>query len=243
MKLEAVPFTDVTISDRFWAPRQAINRTVSIPHSLDMLEKAGNMANFDLAAQGKREGYHGPVFMDSDVYKALEAASYSLAAHPDPALERRVDQFIARIAAAQMPDGYLNTWYQVNAPDQRFTNLRDNHEIYCAGHLFEAAVAHYRATGKRTLLDVATKFADLLDRTFGDADGKRLGYCGHPEAELALVKLWKVTGERRYFDLARHMVENRGAKLFAREHKTPLEQYDGTYWQDDVPIRQHCSMQ
>jgi len=242
VKLEAVPFTDVTISDRFWAPRQEINRTVSIPHSLDMLEKAGNMANFDLAAQGKREGYHGPVFMDSDVYKALEAASYSLATHPDPALERRVDSFIARIAAAQMPDGYLNTWYQVNAPDQRFTNLRDNHEIYCAGHLFEAAVAHYRATGKRTLLDVATKFADLLDRTFGDADGKRLGYCGHPEAELALVKLWKVTGERRYFDLARHMVENRGAKLFAREHKTPLDQYDGPYWQDDVPIRLHSEI-
>ncbi len=242
MKLRAVPFTRVRIADRFWAPRVEINREVSIPYSLDQLEKAGNMRNFDRAAQGKREGYEGPVFMDSDAYKALEAASYSLAQHPDPKLEARVDSFIARIAAAQMPDGYLNTWYQVNAPDKRFTNLRDNHEIYCAGHLFEAAVAHFMATGKRSLLDVAVKYADHLDRTFGDADSKRLGYCGHPEAELALVKLADATGEKRYFALARHMAENRGAKLFAREHNTPLDRYDGTYWQDDVPIREHRSI-
>lgn len=239
MKLQAVPFTQVQFEDRFWAPRQETNRKVSIPRSFDMLEKAGNMRNFDLAAQGKREGYTGPVFMDSDAYKALEAASYSLAQHPDAKLAERLDAFIARISAAQMPDGYLNTWYQVNAPDKRFTNLRDNHEIYCAGHLFEAAVAHFQATGKRTLLDVACKFADHLEARFGDADGKRLGYGGHPEAELALVKLARATGERRYFELARHMVENRGAKLFAREHGIPPEQYDGVYWQDDVPIREH----
>ena len=239
VKLSAVPFTHVSVTDRFWAPRREANRKVSIPTSFDMLEKAGNMRNFDLAAGGKREGYSGPVFMDSDAYKAIEAAAYSLAEHRDAALERRVDEVIARIAGAQMPDGYLNTWYQVNAPDKRFTNLRDNHEIYCAGHLFEAAVAHFQATGKRTLLDVAVRFADHLDARFGDADGKRVGYCGHPEAELALVKLWKATGERRYFELARHMIENRGAKLFAREHGTPLDRYDGTYWQDDVPIRDH----
>jgi DUF1680 family protein len=239
MKLSAVPFTKVKIADRFWTPRQETNRKVSIPFSLDQLEKAGNMRNFDRAAEGKRDGYEGPVFMDSDAYKALEAASYSLAQHPDPKLSARVDGLIARIAAAQMPDGYLNSWYQVNAPDRRFTNLRDNHEIYCAGHLFEAAAAHFLATGKRTLLQVATKFADHLDATFGDADGKRLGYCGHPEAELALVKLADVAGEKRYFLLARHMAENRGARLFAREHNTPLDRYDGAYWQDDVPIREH----
>lgn len=239
MKLSAVPFTKVKIADRFWAPRIETNRKVSIPHSLDQLEKAGNMRNFDRAAQGKRDGYEGPVFMDSDAYKALEAASYSLAQHPDPELSARVDAFIARIAAAQMEDGYLNTWYQVNAPDRRFTNLRDNHEIYCAGHLFEAAVAHYQATGKRTFLNVATRFADHLDARFGDGPGKKIGYGGHPEAELALMKLYRVTGERRYFELARHMVNNRGVKLFAREHGTPLDRYDGVYWQDDVPIREH----
>lgn len=239
MKLSAVPFTKVKVADRFWAPRIETNRKVSIPHSLDQLEKAGNMRNFDLAAQGKREGYTGPVFMDSDAYKALEAASYSLAQHPDAKLSARVDAFIARMAAAQMDDGYLNSWYQVNAPDKRFTNLRDNHEIYCAGHLFEAAAAHYQATGKKTLLTVATRFADHLDARFGDAPGKKVGYCGHPEAELALLKLYRATGERRYMELARHMINSRGVKLFAREHKTPIEQYDGVYWQDDVPIREH----
>ncbi len=238
-RLTPVPFTSVTIRDSFWSPRREMNRKVSIPHSLDMLEKAGNLRNFDRAARGERQGYEGPVFMDSDAYKAIEAAAYSLAQHSDPQLEQRLDGIIARIAAAQLPDGYLNTWYQVNAPDQRFTNLRDNHEIYCAGHLFEAAVAHYAATHKRTLLDVACKFADLLDRTFGDGKGKRVGYCGHPEAELALVKLWRATGERRYFELARHMVEMRGSKIFAREHHVPLDRYDGTYWQDDLPIREH----
>lgn len=242
MQLDPVPFTAVTINDAFWAPRRATNRTVSIPTSFVMLEKAGNLRNFDRAAEGKREGYEGPVFMDSDAYKAVEAAAYALAENRDPELEKLLDSVIARIAAAQMPDGYLNTWYQVNAPDQRFANLRDNHEIYCAGHLFEAAVAHFQATGKRTLLDVATRFADHLDRRFGEGAGKRTGYCGHPEAELALVKLYKATGERRYFDLARHMVERRGSRIFATEHGTPPEAYDGSYWQDDMPIREHSEI-
>lgn len=235
--LTAVPFTRVTIRDRFWAPRRQTNRKVSIPHSLDMLEKAGNVRNFEIAAAGAREGYSGPVFMDSDLYKAIEAASCSLATSRDAALERRLDGIIATIAAAQMPDGYLNTHYQVNEPDRRFTNLRDNHELYCAGHLFEAAVAHYQATGKRTLLDVAIRCADHIDGVFGP--GRRMGYPGHPEIELALVKLWRVTGEKRYLDLAHFFVVSRGEGFFAREHGTPPEKYDGAYWQDDVPIREH----
>ncbi|HSV73661.1 MAG TPA: beta-L-arabinofuranosidase domain-containing protein [Chthonomonadales bacterium] len=239
MKLEPVPFTQVRIADVFWAPRQETNRTVSIPHSLAMLERSGNLRNMDLAAAGKRDGYSGPVFMDSDLYKAIEAAAFSLAARPDPALDAEVDRIVAHIAAAQMPDGYLNTHYQVNEPDRRWTNLRDNHELYCAGHLFEAAVAHYQATGKRTLLDVALRFADCIDRTFGPGPEKRPGYCGHPEIELALVKLWRATGERRYFELARHFVETRGSQFFADEHGTPRGQYDGAYCQDDVPIREH----
>jgi len=238
-KLQAVPFTDVRITDSFWAPRRETNRKVSIPHSLDMLEKAGNMANFDLAAKHARSGYTGPVFMDSDAYKAIEAASYSLATDPDPALDKRLDSMIARIAAAQMPDGYLNTWYEVNAPDQHWTNLRDNHELYCAGHLFEAASAHYLATRKRNLLDVATKFADHIAERFGNGDGRREGYGGHPEIELALVKLWRVTGTQRYFDTARYFIDHRGDKFFAKEHNTPLDRYDGSYWQDNVPIREH----
>lgn len=241
-KLEPVPFTQVTIKDKFWAPRRETNRKVSLTHSLDMLEKAGNIEDFELAAAGKRTGYKGPVFMDSDLYKTLEAVSYSLATDPDPALEKRIDGMIAKIAAAQMPDGYVNTWYQVNEPDRRFTNLADNHELYCAGHMFEAAVAHYRATGKKTFLNVATKYADLLARTFGDKPGQRAGYCGHPEVELALVKLWKATGNQEYFRLAKFFIDHRGEHFFAKEKNIPDAQYDGTYWQDNVPIREHKSI-
>jgi len=243
MKLKAVPFTQVKIRDAFWAPRRETNRKVSILHSLAMLERAGNIRNFELAAAGAREGYSGPVFMDSDLYKALEAASYVLATDPDPALDRRLDEIITTIAAAQSQDGYLNTCYQVCEPDRRWTNLRDNHELYCAGHLFEAAVAHYQATGKKTLLNVATRYADYIDSVFGEGPGKRMGYCGHPEIELALIKLGRVTGQRRYFDLARFFIESRGQKFFAREHNVPLDQYDGAYCQDDVPIREHRAIQ
>ncbi len=239
VKLREVPFTKVKIADAFWAPRRETNRKVSIPHSLDMLVKTGTVGNFDLATNGARTGYQGPVFMDSDLYKAMEAASYSLATDPDPALESRLDELIAKMAAAQMKDGYLNTYYQVNEPDRRYTNLRDNHEIYCAGHLFEAAVAHYQATGKRNLLTVAQKYADYMCKVFGSGPGQRMGYPGHPEAELALIKLWRATGEKRYFDLARFFVESRGSHFFATEHNTPLDRYDGAYWQDNVPIRDH----
>src|SRR5262249_24840573 len=194
---------------------------------------------FDLAAENKHEGYHGPVFSDSDLYKTLEAVSYSLATDPDPELDRRLDVIIARLAAAQREDGYLNTLNEVNAPDKRLTDLRDHHELYCAGHLFEGAAAHFQATGKRSLLDIATRYADLLCKTFGDGPGQRAGYCGHPEVELALVKLSRVTGDPKYFDLARYFLDARGTKFFATEHKTPFEKYNGEYWQDNCPIREH----
>jgi DUF1680 family protein len=239
--LRAVPFTAVAIQDAFWTPRQAANRTVSIPVNLENLEKAGNLGNLRLAAEKATSGFRGPVFMDSDVYKALEAASYSLATHPDPDLEGRLDEIIALIAAAQQPDGYLNTHFTVATPDKRWQNLRDWHELYCAGHLFEAAVAHFQATGKRTLLEVASRLADHIDTVFGPPP-KRLGYPGHPEIELALVKLWQATGERRYIELARFFVENRGQRFFASEHNTPPDRYDGSYWQDDVPIADQRSI-
>jgi hypothetical protein len=239
LKLRPVPFTEVQISDSFWAPRRETNRVASIPANLAMLEKSGNLRNFELAAQKATSGFTGPVFMDSDVYKALEAAAYCLASHPDPALDARLDEIIAKLAAAQQPDGYLNSYFIVKEPGQRWTNLRDCHELYCAGHLFEAAVAHHQATGKRNFLAVAIKLADHIDSIFGAAPGKRMGYPGHPEIELALIKLWRATGQERYFNLARFFIENRGRKFFAEEHKTPLEQYDGAYWQDDVPIYEH----
>ena len=239
VKLRQVPFTQVKIEDRFWGPRRDTNRVVSIPHNLKMLEEMGNVKNFELAAAGAHQGYSGPVFMDSDLYKGLEAASYSLATDPNPELDKQLDRIIEKIAAAQQTNGYLNTHFTVVAPDKRWTNLRDWHELYCAGHFFEAAVAHFQATGKRNMLDIAIKLADHIDAVFGSAPGKRMGYPGHPEIELALVKLSRVTGEDRYFNLARFFIENRGRHFFAEEHQTPLNQYDGSYWQDDVLIQDH----
>lgn len=236
--LRPVSFHQVTISDSFWTPRRASNRLVSIPVNLANLEKSGNLENLRLAAARSTTGYQGPVFMDSDVYKALEAASYSLATDPDPALDRKLDDIIAILARAQHDDGYLNSHYTVKEPGRRWTNLRDNHELYCAGHLIEAAVAHHRATAKTNFLNVARRLADHIDSVFGPPP-KRLGYPGHPEIELALVKLWRTTEERRYFELARFFVEKRGVGFFADEHRTPKDRYDGAYWQDDVPICDH----
>ena len=161
LKLRPVPFRDVTIQDSFWAPRRETNRVASIPFSLQKLEEAGNLEDMRLAARGATNGFRGPVFMDSDLYKALEAASYSLATHPDPALEKQLDDIIAMLAAAQQPDGYLNSYFTVKEPGKRWTNLRDWHELYCAGHMFEAAVAHYQATGKTNFLNIATRYRGL----------------------------------------------------------------------------------
>lgn len=236
-KLEPVPFTKVRIADRFWTPRQETNRKITVDHSLKMLDEAGNFLVMRLAAEGKHEGYKGLLFTDSDLYKTLEGISYTLAAHPNPALDKRVDEIIAMIAAAQQPDGYIDTWFQVTRPQDKFKNLRDWHELYCAGHMFEAAVAHHQATGKTNFLNVAIKYANLIYDKFGPS-GKP-GYCGHPEIELALVKLWKDTKDARYFELARRMVEHRGEGYFATEHNTPKDEYDGTYWLDDMPIADH----
>lgn len=233
--LDPVPFTDVHIQDRFWTPRQKVNATATVNHCLDELATAGNLHNFELAAQHARKGYQGFVFNDSDVYKVLEGASDVLAVNPDPALNDRVNSIISLLAKAQMPDGYLDTYYEINDPDHRLTNLRDNHELYCAGHLMEAASAHYLATGSKSLLNIATKYADFLNQRFGPDSGVD-AYGGHPELELALVKLSQVTGDKKYFNLAQKLVLTRGTHYFAKEHDTPAQDYDGTYWIDDQPL-------
>ncbi len=228
-KLVPVPFEQVTIEDSFWSPRLETNRTVSIPHNLDTCESTGRIDNFRHAAGVTPKGkFRGHIFHDSDVFKVLEGVAYSLHTHPDPKLEARLDEIIGYIAKSQQPDGYLNTWFIVAKPKERWKNLRGAHELYCAGHMFEAAVAHFRATGKRTFLDVACKYADYIDSVFGP--GKRHGIAGHPEIELALVKLWRATGNDRYLKLARFFVEEHGnskdRKLF------------GGYCQDHAPVRE-----
>lgn len=231
----AVPFSDFTIEDRFWSPRIETNRRKTAWHCLEQLEKAGNLHNFRIAAEGRTDGYMGPLYMDSDLYKAMEGVALLLQANPDSALESELEKLVGLVAPVQMPDGYLNTWHQVNRPDARWSNLRDAHELYCAGHLFEAAVAHEEATGKPDLLDVALRFADHIARRFGA--GGIAAYPGHPEIELALFKLADHTGDERWSALAKRFLDNRGNGYFAREHGQDPAQYDGAYWIDDAPLR------
>ncbi len=192
-QLEPVPFVDVTFDDGFWASHLERNRTVTIPHIFRQLKATGRISAFDLNFQRPVPSPVTLIFGDSHPFTWLEAASYSLAVHSDAILEATVDQLIAKIIHAQQEDGYLNTHFIVAQPDMRWRNLRDWHELYCAGHLIESAVAYYQATGKRKLLDAVCRYADLIDATFGGEPKKKHGYCGHPEIELALVKLYHVT--------------------------------------------------
>jgi DUF1680 family protein len=232
-KLSAVPFTEVKVQDEFWAPRLRTNREKSLPHTFQWCEKTGRLSNFAKAAGLVKGEFQGIYFNDSDVYKVLEGASYALADQPDPALEKTVDEVIAKIAAAQQPDGYLDTYYTLKEPGKKWTNLKDRHELYCAGHLIEAAVAHHRATGKRTLLGVAVKLADRIDQIFGP--DKRHDVPGHEELELALVKLYELTGEERYFNLAKFFIDIRGDKSQRRS-------LYGPYCQDHMPVRQQSEI-
>lgn len=230
--LDAVPFTEVRISDTFWAPRLKTTREVTLAANFKYCEDTGRISNFAKAAGLTKGEFEGIFFNDSDVYKVLEGASYMLHIERDPKLEQYVDEIIAKIAAAQQENGYLNTYYTIREPNKRWTDLRVRHELYCAGHLFEAAVAYYRATGKRSLLDVATRYADLIDSLFGP-DGRH-DVPGHEEIELALVKLSQATDEPRYLDLAKFFIDQRGDE---KGHKLY-----GDYCQDHQPIREQSEI-
>jgi DUF1680 family protein len=254
---QAVPFTAVTFDDAFWGPRQMAVRRATIPFLYQQYEKAGIFAALDVHAPADplpiafevtpigTKPATPVMYWDSDIGKWIEAASYTLAAQPDPQLEATIDDIVARIAAAQDPDGYFNSYFQRRAPEARWTNLRDWHELYCAGHLIEGAVAYAAATGKRQLLDAMCRYADLIAHTFGPGDGQRRGYCGHEEIELALVKLARFTGETRYLELARYFIDERGRQphYFDAEARgrgsEPAAWYHRTYDynQSHVPVR------
>lgn len=170
------------------------------------------IANFKIAAGDEKGDFYGMVFQDSDLAKWLEAVSYQLMSTPDPELEKTVDETIDLIGRAQQEDGYLNTYFTIKEPGNRFTNLCECHELYCAGHMMEAAVAYYRATGKDKLLKIMCRMADLIDQNFGPEENKRHGYPGHEEIELALVKMYEATHEKRYLKLARYFIDERGTK-------------------------------
>ncbi len=209
----------VSFDRGFLADRARLVREVVIPYQWEALndrvagaERSGTVHNFQVAAGEKPGEFHGLWFQDSDLAKWIEAACHRLATHPDAALEAELDALIATIAKAQQPDGYLDTYIQLVEPAKRWANLHEFHELYIAGHFIEAGVAHFEATGKRTLLDVVCKLADLIERTFGLGPKQIPGYCGHEEIGLALVKLSRATGERRYLQLAAYFINQRGAE-------------------------------
>ncbi len=227
---QPLPASAVTIRGGIWAKRQAVNRDSALPHGLRMLETAGNLENLRIAAGRSTGSYRGPVFMDSDVYKWLEAASFELARRPSAPLLAEVDATIALVEGSQESGGYLNTHYQLAEPERRWIEFDHGHELYCAGHLFQAAVAHHRATGDTRLLEVARRFADCIDGLFGP--GKRVATPGHPEIEMALVELYRETRERRYLDLAGFFLDQRGHGWLG-----PGRYNRSAYYQDRVPVR------
>lgn len=204
-----LPIDQVTITDAFWSPRIEQVRTTTIPQQEHQLRTGGQFEALSLMWRpGDENEPH--IFWESDVAKWIEAASYSLSTHPDPELEAAVDEAISRLGSAQQEDGYLNVYFTVVRPGERFTDLRDAHELYCAGHLMEAAAAHFAATGKTSLLDIVRRYADLLVEKFGPGGELEGGYDGHQEIELGLIKLSDASGDLRYRALAKKMIDDRG---------------------------------
>jgi hypothetical protein len=231
----ALPITAVKLTDSLWAARLETNRTVTIPFALDQSESTGRVKNFEIAGgQATGEFCSKYPFDDSDVFKVIEGAAYSLMTHPDPALEARIDGIIAKIAAAQEKDGYLYTARTINPAKppvdwvgpERWSNLYMSHELYNLGHLYEAAAAYFQATRKKSLLNVALKSADLVNSVFGP--DKRHGAPGHQEIEIGLVKLYRLTGKKTYLDLAGFFLDVRG--------KAEGRKLYGEYSQDHLPV-------
>jgi len=248
---QAVPFSEVCISDPYWSPRITANREQSLPNQYHQCKTTGRIDAFKLDWTPGSDGPRPNPYWDSDVAKWIEAAAYSLAQHADPLLEELVDETITLIASAQQPDGYLNVYYTVVEPENRFKLLSHNHELYCGGHLIEAAVAYYEATGKRVLLDTMTKYADYIATVFGRGEGQLRGYCGHEEIELALMKLFGVTGEPKYSALAQFFVDERGQQpsYFAVHEREALGdlveklyQEDFSYCQAHAPVREQSKI-
>jgi len=229
-RLTTLPMDAISLTEGFWLRRQEINRQASLPHGYRKLEQSGNLVNLRLAAGLTQGSYQGLLFMDSDVYKWLEAVAYEYDKIKGTEMEQQTEQTIDLLAAAQQKDGYLNSYYQVVEPRKRWADLDHGHELYCAGHLIQAAIAHHRMTGKSNLLDVAIRFADHIDNIFGP--GRREGACGHPEIEMALVELYRETQQVRYLDLASFFIDHRG-----KGRMRGIGPYGSEYHQDRLPVR------
>ncbi|MCL2832293.1 MAG: glycoside hydrolase family 127 protein [Treponema sp.] len=265
---EFLDIKDISINDSFWSPIMERVRTKVIPYQWEALndrvsgaEPSYCMRNFKIAAQMTHPeldygvdnslGHGGHVFQDSDLAKWIEAAAHSLVWHPDPELEKNLDSAIEIICGAQQKDGYLNTYYIISGLEKRFTNLKDNHELYCFGHFTEAAIAYYRAAGKRRLLDAMIFYADCIDSLIGPQDNKIRGYPGHEIAEMALLKLFGITKNKKHLDLALYFINQRGQKPLYFEDE--IKKHGGSfhwndsyfqfqYYQAGIPVRdQHIA--
>ncbi len=233
-RLRPLQLGDVEITGGLWADRQRLNRETLIPGAAAHLEAAGNFENLRAAAGRGSGPFRGPVFMDSDVYKWLEAIGWELSRGSDGDLADLADRAITLVADAQQEDGYLNSYYQVARPGERWTNLAQDHELYCAGHLIQAGIAQARGRGDERLLSVARRFADLIHDVFPGSGRK--GTPGHPEVEMAMVELYRETGETRYLNLAEYFIEQRGHELLGPGH------YGSSYYQDHAPVRESTTI-
>ena len=254
-EIRPVALRDVQVADGFFSRYADLVREEVIPYQWEALndripgaEKSGCIRNFRIAAGREAGEFTGMVFQDSDIGKWLEAVAYSLTTHPDAALERTADEVIELLEAAQREDGYLDTYFIVKDPKNRWKCLRDCHELYCAGHLLEGAVAYWQATGKDRFLNVMRRYVDYIATVFGRGEGQMRGYPGHEEIELALCKLYDVTGEKKYLDLAAYFIDERGRdpKYFLEERKTRGDAFhwEGNdaqgmeYFQSHAPVRE-----
>ncbi|MBQ6384416.1 MAG: glycoside hydrolase family 127 protein [Clostridia bacterium] len=244
------------LGEGFWSRRIRQVQDRMIPLQLSILkdeapdtEPSHAIENFKIAAGLSKGEFHGMVFQDSDVGKWIEAAAYSLMIRPDPELEREVDDIVEIIGKAQQPDGYLNTWFTIKEPGKRWTNLQDCHELYSFGHLAEGAVAYHQATGKRAFLDIMCRMADHIDTVIGPEEGKLHGYPGHPEAELALWRLYHETGNPKYLKLSQYFIDQRGTEpnffLEEWERRGRINHWSGRkdpvnlpYYQAHEPVRE-----
>ena len=247
------------VDDLFFSRLMETARTKVIPYQWEALndrvpgaEKSHAVANFEIAAGLKEGKFEGCVFQDSDLAKWIEAAAYSLAWHKDPALEEELDGVIDLIEKAQLPDGYMDTYYIINGIDKRWTNLKDNHELYCAGHFIEAAVAYYKITGKDKLLHIVLRLVDHIDSLFGPEEGKLKGYPGHEVIEMALVKLYEVTKDPKHLKLAEYFINQRGQQPLYFEEETLRNNnnfhwknsyFQYQYYQAGLPVREQTEAQ
>lgn len=254
-RLNPLSLHNIHIDDAYWNKYIRLVPDVIIPYQWEILNDrvpdavpSSCLRNFKIAAGEESGKRGGVVFQDSDVAKWLEAVAYSLMAVPDPALEQTADEVIALLGRAQCDDGYLNTYFTLTPGVRRWENLTEGHELYCAGHLIEAAVAYFEATGKDTFLNIMRRFADLICKTFGPKENQIHGYPGHQEIELAFVKLFRITGEHRYLETAKYFIDERGKtpNYFLQEQKRPdyhsifseFANYDPSYSQSDAPVRE-----